>query len=151
MALNIADLFEHAVDVVPERFAIQSGDHKATYSEIEADANRLAHFLQSRGVGRGDHVGVYARNGVEHVVALLAIFKVRAVAINVNYRYVEGELDYLFDNSDIVALLHERGYAHRVAVCAPRHEKLHEVGHRMLSPRPEERAQRASRRTTTYA
>jgi 3-oxocholest-4-en-26-oate---CoA ligase len=124
VALNIADLFEHAVDVVPERFAIQCGDRKATYSEIEAGANQLAHFLQSRGIGRGDHVGIYARNSVEHVVALLAVFKVRAVAINVNYRYVEGELDYLFDNADIVALLFERRYAERVAACAPRHEKL---------------------------
>ena len=124
MALNIADLFEHAVDVVPERFAIQTGSRKATYAEIEADANRLAHFLLGSGVGPGDHVGVYARNSVEHVTALLAIFKARAVAINVNYRYVEGELDYLFDNSDIVALLFERRYADRVAACAPRHEKL---------------------------
>ncbi|HEU5456932.1 MAG TPA: AMP-binding protein, partial [Nocardioides sp.] len=127
MALNIADLFEHAVDVVPERFAIQCGDHKATYSGIEADANRLAHFLQSRGIGRGDHVGVYARNSIEHVVALLAVFKVRAVPINVNYRYVEGELDYLFDNADIVALLHERRYAPQVAACAPRHDRLHTI------------------------
>ena len=124
MALNIADLFEHAVDVVPERFAIQTGSRKATYAELEADANRLAHFLQSRGVGTGDHVGVYARNSIEHVTALLAVFKARAVPINVNYRYVEGELDYLFDNSDIVALLFERRYADRVATCAPRHEKL---------------------------
>ena len=124
MALNIADLFEHAVDVVPERFAIQTGERKATYAEIEAEANRLAHFLQDRGIGHGDHVGVYARNSIEHVVALLAVFKVRAVAINVNYRYVEGELDYLFDNADIVALLHERRYAPLVATCAPRHEKL---------------------------
>jgi acyl-CoA synthetase (AMP-forming)/AMP-acid ligase II len=124
VALNIADLFEHAVDVVPERFAIQTGSRKATYAELEADANRLAHFLQSRGVGTGDHVGVYARNSIEHVTALLAVFKARAVPINVNYRYVEGELDYLFDNSDIVALLFERRYADRVATCAPRHEKL---------------------------
>ena len=124
MALNIADLFEHAVDVVPERFAIQTGGRRATYSEIESEANRLAHFLQARGIGPGDHVGVYARNSIEHVVALLATFKVRAVPINVNYRYVEGELDYLFDNSDIVALLHERRYAPLVAACAPRHEKI---------------------------
>lgn len=124
MAINIADLFEHAVDVVPDRPVIQVGDRKVTYAELEAEANRLAHFLAGRGVGTGDHVGIYAKNSVEHVVALLAVFKVRAVAINVNYRYVEGELNYLFDNSDMVALLHERTYAPLVAATAPNHEKL---------------------------
>jgi acyl-CoA synthetase (AMP-forming)/AMP-acid ligase II len=127
MALNIADLFEHAVDVVPDRSVIRVGDRVVTYAELEADANRLAHFLASRGVGRGDHVGIYAKNSVEHVVALLAIFKVRAVAINVNYRYVEAELNYLFDNSDMVALLHERPYAPLVAATVPHHEKLQTV------------------------
>ena len=124
MAINIADLFEHAVDVVPDRPVIQVGDLKVTYTELEAGANRLAHFLAGRGVGPGDHVGIYAKNSVEHVVALLAVFKIRAVAINVNYRYVESELNYLFDNSDIVALLHERPYAPMVSVTAPHHEKL---------------------------
>ena len=127
MALNIADLFEHAVDVVPDRPVIQVGDRKVTYAELEADANRLAHFLAGRGVGAGDHVGIYAKNSVEHVVALLAVFKIRAVAINVNYRYVEAELNYLFDNADIVALLHERTYAPLVAATAPKHDKLETI------------------------
>ncbi|HSJ20566.1 MAG TPA: AMP-binding protein, partial [Nocardioidaceae bacterium] len=124
MAINIADLFEHAVDVVPDRSVIQVGERKVTYTELEAEANQLAHFLIGRGIGVGDHVGIYAKNSVEHVVALLAVFKIRAVAINVNYRYVENELNYLFDNSDMVALLHERPYAPLVAATAPRHEKL---------------------------
>jgi acyl-CoA synthetase (AMP-forming)/AMP-acid ligase II len=124
VALNIADLFEHAVDVVPDRGVIQIGERVVTYAELEAEANRLAHFLASRGVGAGDHVGIYAKNSIEHVVALLAVFKIRAVAINVNYRYVEGELNYLFDNSDIVALLHERPYAPLVAATAPHHARL---------------------------
>ncbi len=124
MAINIADLFEHAVDVVPDRPVVQVGDRKVTYAELEADANRLAHYLASRGVGVGDHVGIYAKNSIEHVVALLAVFKIRAVAINVNYRYVESELDYLFGNSDVVALLHERPYAPMVAATAPKHEML---------------------------
>lgn len=127
MALNIADLFEHAVDVVPDREVLQVGERIMTYAELEADANRLGHFLASRGIGPGDHVGIYAKNSVEHVVALLAIFKIRAVAINVNYRYVEGELDYLFDNADLVALIHERGYAPLVAATVPRHEQLDTV------------------------
>jgi acyl-CoA synthetase (AMP-forming)/AMP-acid ligase II len=127
VALNIADLFEHAVDVVPDRGVIQLGERIVTYAELEAEANKLAHFLTSRGIGTGDHVGIYAKNSIEHVVALLAIFKVRAVAINVNYRYVEGELNYLFGNSDIVALLHERPYAPLVAATVPNHTRLQTV------------------------
>ena len=135
MAINIADLFEHAVDAVPDRPVIQVGDRLVTYTELEAEANQLAHYLSGRGVGAGDHVGIYAKNSVEHVVALLAVFKIRAVAINVNYRYVETELDYLFDNSDIVALLHERPYAPLVAATAPKCEKLSTI---VVMPDPTE-------------
>ncbi|WP_244928344.1 acyl-CoA synthetase [Nocardioides sp. W7] len=127
MALNIADLFEHAVDAAPDRPAVQVGERVVTFADLERDSNRLAHFLQGRGVQPGDHVGIYAKNSVEHVVALLAVLKVRAVGINVNYRYVEGELNYLFDNSDMVALLHERPYASLVASCYPQHDKLQTV------------------------
>ncbi len=124
VALNIADLFEHTVDAAPGRPALKVGDRVLTFAELEADANRLAHYLSSRGVGAGEHVALYARNSIEHVAALLAVLKIRAVSVNVNYRYVEGELDYLFDNADVVALIHERCYAPLVARCAPKHEKL---------------------------
>jgi acyl-CoA synthetase (AMP-forming)/AMP-acid ligase II len=124
VALNIADLFEHSVDAGPDNKALLVGGRYVTYAELEADANRLAHHFREQGVGVGDHVGLYAKNSIEHVVALLAILKIRAVAINVNYRYVAGELDYLFDNADLVALVHDRTYADLVAQVAPKHEKL---------------------------
>ncbi|MGB0101722.1 MAG: acyl-CoA synthetase [Nocardioides sp.] len=124
MAHNIADLFEHAVDAAPDNLALKVGDRVATYAELEAESNRLAHYLQAQGVGQGDHVAIYAKNSIEHVVAVLAVVKIRATTINVNYRYVEGELNYLFDNADVVALIHERSYAPLVAACWPRHDKL---------------------------
>ena len=127
MALNIADLFEHAVDVVPEKPAVQVGERTITYGELEREANRLAHYLQSRGIGAGDHVGLYSKNSIEHVIALIAILKVRAVAINVNYRYVAGELEYLFDNADLVGLVHDRAYAPLVAEVAPKFDRLQTV------------------------
>jgi acyl-CoA synthetase (AMP-forming)/AMP-acid ligase II len=127
MALNIADLFEHAVDAAPDNRAVKIGERVVTFRELEAESNKLAHYLSSRGVGAGDHVGIYAKNSIEHVVAVLAIVKIRAVNINVNYRYVEGELDYLFDNADVVALIHERSYAPIVAACFPKHDLLQTV------------------------
>jgi acyl-CoA synthetase (AMP-forming)/AMP-acid ligase II len=124
MAINIADLFEHAVDAAPDNRAVKVGDRTVSYAELEVEANRLGHYLQSQGVQPGDHVAIYAKNSIEHVVAVLAIVKIRAVNINVNYRYVEGELNYLFDNADVVALIHERTYAPLVAKTAPNHPKL---------------------------
>ena len=124
MARNIADLFEHAVDVVPDRLALQVGDRQLTYADLESRANQLAHFLRTQGIKAGDHVGVYAKNSVEHVVAMLAIYKLRAVSINVNYRYVDRELSHIIDNSDMVALVVERCYAPLVARVAPEHANL---------------------------
>ena len=119
MALNIADLAEHAIDAVPDRIALICGDEQITYAELEDRANRLAHFLIDRGVGKDDKVGLYSRNRIEIVIAMLAIVKAGAIGVNVNYRYVEAELRYLFDNSDMVALVHERQYADRVAAVLP--------------------------------
>ena len=68
-----------------------------------------------KGVGPGDHVGIYGFNSNEFVETILAAYKLRAVPINVNYRYVEAELRYLFDNADLVALVHDAQYAPRIA------------------------------------
>ncbi|MBJ7358860.1 acyl-CoA synthetase [Nocardioides sp.] len=124
MALNIADLFEHTVDVAPDNPAVKVGDRVATYADLERDSNKLAHYLAAQGVKAGDHVALYAKNSIEHVIGLLATLKLRAVTINVNYRYVEAELNYLFENADVVAVLFERTYADLVAKCAPQHPKL---------------------------
>src|SRR5262245_55269093 len=86
---------------------------------MEERANRLAHHLQAHGIGPGDHVGIYALNSVEWVETLWAVFKLRAVWININYRYVEDELRYLFDNADLKALVYQRAYAPRVAEVLP--------------------------------
>jgi len=119
VALNIADLAEHAIDAVPDRVALICGDEQITYAELEEKANRFAHYLIDHGVGKGDKVGLYCRNRIEIVIAMIGIVKAGAILVNVNYRYVEGELRYLFENSDMVALVHERQYADRVANVLP--------------------------------
>jgi acyl-CoA synthetase (AMP-forming)/AMP-acid ligase II len=119
MVANIADLFEHAVDVFPDRLAVACGDRHVTFAELEERANRLAHYLADRGVGPGTHIGVYGRSSIELIETLIAAYKLRAVPININYRYVENELRYLFLDADIVALVHDRRYAGRVAAVLP--------------------------------
>jgi acyl-CoA synthetase (AMP-forming)/AMP-acid ligase II len=112
---NLADLFENAVDTFPEREYLVAEGQRRTYRQMDERANRLAHHLAAQGVRPGDHVGIYAYNSVEWVEALWAIFKLRAVWININYRYVEDELRYLFDNADLDGLIYAREFAPRIA------------------------------------
>ena len=58
-------------------------------------------------MGEGDHVGTHLYDGNQYVEATLAAYKVRAVPVNVNFRYVDEELQYLFDNADLKLVVTE--------------------------------------------
>jgi acyl-CoA synthetase (AMP-forming)/AMP-acid ligase II len=125
MEFNIADLFEAAVDEYPENPCLIVGypdkalDQVRTLAEMEDRANRFAHALQERGLGRGDHIAIYAQNCAEWVECMWGIYKIRAIAINVNWRYVEGELRYLLDNSDAKAVVYQQRFADRLRSIRP--------------------------------
>jgi acyl-CoA synthetase (AMP-forming)/AMP-acid ligase II len=120
VAYNLADFIEHTVDAVPDRTALICGERQETYAELEARANRPAHHLAAQGVGERDHVAIYSYNSLEFVETMLAAYKLRAVPINVNYRYVEDELVYLFDNADAVAVVYQAEFSPRIAAVKDR-------------------------------
>ncbi|NNH73333.1 acyl-CoA synthetase [Nocardia uniformis] len=111
MACNFADLFEHSVDAMPDRTAIIQGDRRLTFHELERRANRLAHHLATAGAGPGTHIGFLMHNSLETMETLIACFKIRAVPININYRYRADELRYVLDNADVEMVVHHRCYA----------------------------------------
>ncbi|MCO8305701.1 MULTISPECIES: acyl-CoA synthetase [Streptomyces] len=127
MEYNLADLFESIVDTVPGREALVYLDHpgsgaerRLTYAQLDAAANRLAHHLRDSGVAPGEHVGLHLCNGVEYLQTALACLKIRAVPVNVNYRYVEEELVYLYRDADLAALVYDAEFGGRVAAALPR-------------------------------
>jgi len=127
MTFNLADLFEAAVDAYGDREYLVADGKRRTYAQMEERANRLAHHLAAQGVGPGDHVGIYSVNSVEWVETAWAVFKLRAVWININYRYVKDELRYLFGNADLVALVHQAAFGPRVAELLPELPDLRHV------------------------
>ena len=127
MECNLADLFETAVDAYPEREYLVANGQRRTYAQMEARANQLAHHLADQGIGPGDHVGIYSYNSVEWVETAWAVFKLRAVWININYRYVKEELRYLLTNADLKALVHQREFSPLVAELLPHLPELRHV------------------------
>ena len=115
MEYNLADLWEKVVDAVPDREALFSADRRLTFAAADERATRLAHVLAAAGVGPGDHVALYLYNGTEYLEAMFAAFKLRAVPVNVNYRYVEDELRYLLDDSDAKAIVFHREFAPKLS------------------------------------
>ncbi|WP_351225044.1 acyl-CoA synthetase [Streptomyces sp. NPDC002133] len=131
MEYNLADLFESVVDVVPDREALVYVDHpgtgaerRLTYTELDAAANRIAHHLAGAGLKPGEHLGLHLYNGVEYLQTVLGCLKARIVPVNVNYRYVEEELVYLYRDADLAALVFDTEFTERVAAALPRTEKL---------------------------
>ena len=121
---NLADLFERVADAVPDREVVVSPARRLTFRELEERSNRLAHVLRDLGVGAGDHIGLQLLNGSEYLEGMLAAFKLSAVPVNVNFRYVEAELRHLYTDADLVAVVHHRRFADRVAQAAEGAEKL---------------------------
>jgi acyl-CoA synthetase (AMP-forming)/AMP-acid ligase II len=119
MTFNLADMFEAAVDAFGDREYLVAAGERRTFAQMEDRANRLAHYLASQGIGPGDHVGIYSLNSVEWVETAWAVFKLRAVWININFRYVKDELRYLFDNADLVALVHQAQFGPNVRSLLP--------------------------------
>ncbi len=118
MAFNIADVFERAVELMPDRVALICGDRRLTFSGLDERVNRIAHHLQAAGIQPGEHVGVYAPNCTEWLETALGCFKIRAVPINVNFRYVEDELRYIFDDADLVGVVYDPEYTDRLDAIA---------------------------------
>jgi non-ribosomal peptide synthetase component E (peptide arylation enzyme) len=119
MQYQLADLFESVVDKVPDREALVVDEERMTFRELDERSNQLAHHLLDAGIRRGDHVGCYLMNCTEYVETMIACFKIGAVPANVNYRYVEAELRYLFDNADLKAVVFDTEFSERLAKVTP--------------------------------
>ena len=115
MLWHFADLFETIAGMVPDQPALIDGVTRRNWREYEDRAARIAQALVVAGIRPDAKVAIYALNSSGYMEAQFGIFKARAVPINVNYRYVEHELRYLFDNADVEAVFFDARFAPQLA------------------------------------
>ncbi len=121
---SLATAWETVAATVPDAAAVIHGDLVRSWSEFEDRSARVAAHLDAHGIGHGSKVACYLYNGPEYLEATFAAFKVRAAPINVNYRYLEAELEYLLDNSDAEAIVFDVEFAERLGRVRPRLDKV---------------------------
>ncbi len=122
--LNLASVWERISDIVPDRNAIIDERNTRTWREYDDRAARLATALSKMGIRQGAKIGVLGYNRSEWIEAHYALLKMRAIPLNVNYRYLEDELVYLLDNGDAEGLVFESCFADRVFAVAKRLPRL---------------------------
>ena len=116
---SLADAWETIADVVGDAPALYHQDIVRTWAEFEERSARLASVLLAHGIGHDSKVAHYLYNGPEYLEATFASFKVRAVPVNVNYRYTDAELSYLLDNSDAEAIVVDATFVEHVERLLP--------------------------------
>jgi fatty-acyl-CoA synthase len=112
--MNFASMWEAVADRRPEAIAQIHGSRRDTFRAFDDRAARLAAALAARGVAPGAKVALYLFNCNEYLETVFAAMKLRAVPVNVNYRYLADELHYLLDNSDAEVLVYHGALADRV-------------------------------------
>jgi amino acid adenylation domain-containing protein len=98
-------LFEVQVARTPERTAVKAGAMALSYAELEARANRLAQVLRSRGVGRGERVGLCVERGAEMLAAVLGILKAGAAYVPLDPLFPQERLRFMAEDAQLALLV----------------------------------------------
>jgi fatty-acyl-CoA synthase len=130
---HFSEVHEAIAAAIPEREAVVFGERRIGFGELAERSRRLANFLLSRGLrvraerpqlggheSGQDHLAIYLYNGNEYLEGMHGAFRARVAPLNVNYRYVEEELLYLFRNSCARAVLYHAEFAPRIAAIRDR-------------------------------
>ena len=111
---NFADIWEVAADQVPDAPAQVQGDRVVLWADFDRRADGIAKTLLDAGAQHQDKVAQYLYNGPEYMESMFGIFKAGLAPVNTNYRYVDDELVYLWDNADAVACVFHGTFTERI-------------------------------------
>ncbi len=111
---SFADVWEVVAAQLPDAPAQIQGDRRVTWRDFDRRANGVAQHLIDAGVQEQDKVAQYLYNCPEYMESVYAAFKAGLAPINTNYRYLDDELLYLWDNGDVVCVVFHGTFVDRI-------------------------------------
>ena len=135
--ISLADVHEAIGRTRPDDECLIFRDRRYTWAQIEDRTRRLANHLLATGLGchterselaghesGQDHLAIYLHNGNEYLESMLGALKARVASLNVNYRYVAEELEYLLTDAAARAVVVHSAFAPTLAEVLPRLPQL---------------------------
>ncbi|MEQ8474600.1 MAG: amino acid adenylation domain-containing protein, partial [Fulvivirga sp.] len=103
-------LFQEQATKDPNRVAVSHNGTSLTYSELLAQANKLARVLIQHGLKSGDRVGVLMPRGIDMLTSILAILRCRLVYVPVDVNYPSGRIEDILNDSEVKILLTSKAH-----------------------------------------
>lgn len=110
----IPQLVANQASTRPGAIALEANDHAITYRELNEQANQLAHYLQSVGVGPNTLVGVVMERSLDMVVALLGVLKAGGAYVPLDPAYPALRLSFMLEDAQTPVLITQQSLAARL-------------------------------------
>ncbi|BAZ21897.1 amino acid adenylation [Kalymmatonema gypsitolerans NIES-4073] len=101
----IHQLFEEQSFSTPDAVAVVFGNQQLTYHQLNCQANQLAHYLKSLGVGPDVLVGICVERSLEMIVGLLGILKAGGAYVPLDPEYPQERLSFMLEDTQLSVIL----------------------------------------------
>lgn len=112
---NFGDMLDRlGTELDDSHTALIDGNRLVSWPDMTRRSNNLARAMLGAGLQTGDKIGFYLRNQLEYMEGFAATAKARLTHVNVNYRYLDDELSYIFENSDSAGVFFDVAFRENV-------------------------------------
>ncbi len=111
----VHQLFEEQVEKNPDKIAVVACDKTLTYKELNEEANKIAHSLIEKGIGRGDIVAIILPRLSHLIPAMFGVLKSGAAYMPLDPSYPQDRIDYLIGESGASSVIDENNIAEYIS------------------------------------
>src|SRR5947199_1238292 len=112
---SVPHLVARQAAITPGAVALVAGNQRLTYRELNQQANQLAHYLQTLGVGPNVLVGLCVERSLDMVVGMLSILKAGGAYVPLDPAYPDERLNYMLKDAQIAVPLTQKHLTARLA------------------------------------
>ena len=105
MFKSVIDFFKESTKKHPNKLALVFKNQKITYAELDNKSDIVMWYLLSKGVQKGQYVGILLERSIYTIVVMLGVMKAGAAYINIDPLYPKERIKYIINNSKLSILI----------------------------------------------